>query len=374
MSWPHRIFANQFTDFELKLLRVFRAVVDCGGFSPAEVELGLTKSAISKHVSDLEIRLGVRLCDRGRSGFALTPEGKVVYDSTTQLLMALEEFRSQVNSFHSELVGAVYIGFIENLATNEDLLLHQILSDYVRAHPGLTLKFIIGAGSEIDRAVQERRLHIGVSMVSDRSTKVFSIPAMNENSYLYCGRDHELYSAEDSAITNDWLTRCALVQHGYSAAETRLITELDLKPKATSHQTEGILFLVLAGRHIGFLPSHVAKPWEAIGAIRAIRPSEIRKQTEIAIKAQRASLGNPIVRSFLAIARKRIKERKLASSDYSRSDGGDKGANHAKEAYNAVTATSTGLENADLAVASLGSAPILAQGLRIEASSSGEVR
>jgi DNA-binding transcriptional LysR family regulator len=96
MTWPHRIFAKQFTDFELKLLRVFRAVVDCGGFSPAEVEMGLTKSAISKHVSDLEIRLGVRLCERGRGGFALTPEGKIVYDSTTQLLVALEEFRSQI--------------------------------------------------------------------------------------------------------------------------------------------------------------------------------------------------------------------------------------------------------------------------------------
>lgn len=314
MSWPHRIFANQFTDFELKLLRVFRTVVDCGGFSPAEVELGLTKSAISKHVSDLEIRLGVRLCERGRSGFALTSEGQVVYDSTTQLLVALEEFRSRVNAFHSELVGTFYIGFIENLVTNENLLLQQIMSDYVKAHPGLTLKLVIGSGSEIDRAVQERRLHIGVSMVSERSTKVVSIPVLRETSYLFCGRDHELYRVNDSAITNDTLSSCTVVQHGYSAAETSLITKLDLKPRATSHQTEGILFLVLAGRHLGFLPSHMAKPWEAAGAIRAIRPSEIKKETQIAIKAQRASLSNPMVRSFLAIARKHNNERKTASA------------------------------------------------------------
>ncbi len=315
MTWPHRIFANQFTDFELKLLRVFRTVVDCGGFSAAEVELGITKSAISKHVSDLEIRLGVRLCERGRSGFGLTAEGKVVYDSTTQLLVALEEFRSRINSFHSELVGEFYIGLIDNLVTNEDALLQQILSDYVRANPGLTLKMVTGSASEIDRAVEERRLHIGVSVASPGPSKTFAIPLLTEIGYLYCGREHELFDLDDRAISDDVLSRCALVQHGYSAEESRLIAELRLNPQATSHQTEGILFLVLAGRHLGFLPSHFAKAWEVAGAIRAIRRASIKKTTHIVIKAQRASLGNPMVQSFLAIARRRNKERRARLSD-----------------------------------------------------------
>jgi DNA-binding transcriptional LysR family regulator len=305
VSWPHRIFANQFTDFELKLLRVFRTVVDCGGFSSAEVEIGLTKSAISKHVSDLEIRLGVRLCERGRSGFALTPEGKIVYDSTTQLLVALEEFRSKINSFHSELIGEFYIGFIDNLVTDENPLLRHILSEYVRTHPSLTLNMIVGSASEIDRAVEERRLHIGVSVASKDSAKTVSVPLNTETSYLYCGQDHELFGLSDAAITDDLLSRCSLVQHGYSAAERQLVTELNLKPRATSHQTEGILFLVLAGQHLGFLPSHFAREWETNGTIRAIRPGTIVKETQSVIKAQRASLGNPMVRSFLSIARKR---------------------------------------------------------------------
>jgi DNA-binding transcriptional LysR family regulator len=305
MTWPHRIFAKQFTDFELKLLRVFRAVVDCGGFSPAEVEMGLTKSAISKHVSDLEIRLGVRLCERGRGGFALTPEGKIVYDSTTQLLVALEEFRSQINSFHSELVGEFYIGFIDNVVTTENPLLLQILSDYVRAHPSMTLNMIVGSASEIDRAVEERRLHIGFSVDGESSPKTFSMPLLAEVSYLYCGCDHELFGLPDATITDEILSRCSMVQHGYSAAEKRLVTQLGLTPRATSHQTEGIMFLILAGHHIGFLPSHFARQWEASGAIRSIRPDQIKKETWTAVKAQRASLGNPMVKSFLSIAKKR---------------------------------------------------------------------
>jgi DNA-binding transcriptional LysR family regulator len=305
VSWPHRIFASQFTDFELKLLRVFRAVVDCGGFSSAEVELGLTKSAISKHVNDLEIRLGARLCERGRSGFALTPEGKVVYDSTTRLQVALEEFRSRINSFHSELIGEFYIGFIDSLVTSQDPLLQQILADYVRAHPGLTLRMIVGSASEIDRAVEERRLHIGISVISEGSQSMVCVPLLTEIGYLYCGREHELFRLEDSAIADERLSRCALVQHGYSAAENRLIAQLHLNPKAMSHQTEGILFLILAGRHIGFLPAHYAKSWVADGAIRAIRLADVKKETHIAVKAQGESMDNPMIESFLSIARKR---------------------------------------------------------------------
>ena len=58
--------------FDLRLLQIFTVIVDCGGFSAAQVRLGMSQSTISGKMSDLETRLGVRLCQRGRSGFRLT--------------------------------------------------------------------------------------------------------------------------------------------------------------------------------------------------------------------------------------------------------------------------------------------------------------
>lgn len=308
MSWPHRLFAGQFTDFELKLLRVFRVVVDCGGFSAAEAEIGLTKSAISKHVSDLEIRLGVRLCERGRGGFALTEEGKVVYEAISQLLVSLEEFRSRINAFHSELIGEFYIGFIDSLVTDDATPLREILSDYSKANPAIRLNMMVGTESEIDRAVEERRLHIGVSVADQGSVRALTTPISVETSYLYCGAGHEAFTIADSALKDEALSKYALVQHGYSAAENRMIAKLGLRSAATSHQTEGILFLVLAGTHIGFLPAHYARGWETRGLIRPIRPQEIMKRTRIAVKANRSSLANPMVRSFLSVVKARLRK------------------------------------------------------------------
>lgn len=308
MTWPHRIFAGQFTDFELKLLRVFRAVADCGGFSAAEAEIGLTKSAISKHVSDLEIRLGVRLCERGRSGFALTEEGKVVYEAISQLLVSLEEFRSRINAFHSELIGEFYIGFIDTLVTSETIPLREILADYSKANPAVRLNMMIGSESEIDRAVDERRLHIAVSVADARPSRALITPLAMERSLLYCGAGHEAFTAADTELTDERLAQYKLVQHGYSLAESHAFEKLGLKSAATSHQTEGVLFLVLAGTHLGFLPTHYAEAWEQRGQLRAIRPADIAKETGIVVKAHRASLANPMVRSFLAIVKARRTE------------------------------------------------------------------
>ena len=69
----------QVSDFDIRLLKLFRSVVECGGFSAAESVLGIGRSAISQQMSDLEQRLGLRLCQRGRAGFALTEEGREVY-------------------------------------------------------------------------------------------------------------------------------------------------------------------------------------------------------------------------------------------------------------------------------------------------------
>jgi LysR family transcriptional regulator, transcriptional activator for bauABCD operon len=75
-SAPRRGFGGTVGEIDLRLLRVFMAVADHGGFAAAEVALGKNKSAISMDIANLEARLGSRLCQRGRGGFSLTDEGR----------------------------------------------------------------------------------------------------------------------------------------------------------------------------------------------------------------------------------------------------------------------------------------------------------
>ena len=81
-----RAALGQLSDMDIRLLRVFKTVVDCGGMAAAELELNIGTSTVSRHIKDLETRLSLTLCRRGRAGFALTPEGEQIYAETLRLL------------------------------------------------------------------------------------------------------------------------------------------------------------------------------------------------------------------------------------------------------------------------------------------------
>ena len=59
----------QISNLDLGLLRVFVAVTRSGGFSAARTELNVGQPTISNKIADLELRLGMRLCDREEADF-----------------------------------------------------------------------------------------------------------------------------------------------------------------------------------------------------------------------------------------------------------------------------------------------------------------
>ena len=79
-------------------MRVFAAVVDAGSFVGASDALDMSKPAVSRHVADLEGRLGVRLLHRTTRRLSLTDEGEVFYARCKELLASIEEAESEVTS------------------------------------------------------------------------------------------------------------------------------------------------------------------------------------------------------------------------------------------------------------------------------------
>ncbi len=96
---------GKLSDIDLRLLRIFVGVAQSGGFAAAEIELNINRSTISLHISNLEARLGMRLChrSRGRADFSLTAQGEQVYHATKEMLSMLDGYRHQINAIQSQL-------------------------------------------------------------------------------------------------------------------------------------------------------------------------------------------------------------------------------------------------------------------------------
>jgi DNA-binding transcriptional LysR family regulator len=111
---------HRLSDIDLKLLRVFAAIVESGGIAHAQVALNLSQSTISTQLAELEKRLGFRLCRRGRAGFALTPAGERLYAASGDLFGAVDRFQKVTADVSGEMKGVLKIGTVDAMLSNPD--------------------------------------------------------------------------------------------------------------------------------------------------------------------------------------------------------------------------------------------------------------
>ena len=86
-------------------MRTFAAVVDAGSFVGAADALDLSKPAVSRHVNELEARLGVRLLQRTTRRLSLTSEGEVFHARCKELLAQVDEAEAEVSTRSGEATG-----------------------------------------------------------------------------------------------------------------------------------------------------------------------------------------------------------------------------------------------------------------------------
>src|SRR2546425_3624592 len=81
----------------LAAIQVFSQVVESGSFARAAERLGLSTSAASRHVAELEGRLQTRLLNRTTRRVSLTESGRAFYERSVQLLADLEEAEQEAS-------------------------------------------------------------------------------------------------------------------------------------------------------------------------------------------------------------------------------------------------------------------------------------
>jgi DNA-binding transcriptional LysR family regulator len=89
--------------------KVFVAVVEAGGFTGAAERLGLSRAATSKHVLQLEERLGARLLNRTTRRVSVTAAGRTFYEKCRRILADLEEAERAASELHNEPWGELRV-------------------------------------------------------------------------------------------------------------------------------------------------------------------------------------------------------------------------------------------------------------------------
>jgi len=121
-------------------MEAFANVVDQGGFTDAAKKMGISKSAVSKHVSSLESRLGARLLNRTTRRVSPTEIGLAYYDRARRVLNDAGEADALVTSMQSAPSGLLRISVATDFGVNH---LSPVLSDFLQNYPDITVNMVL---------------------------------------------------------------------------------------------------------------------------------------------------------------------------------------------------------------------------------------
>jgi len=121
-------------------MEAFATVVDQGGFTDAAKKMGISKSAVSKHVSSLEARLGARLLNRTTRRVSPTEIGLAYYDRARRVLNDAGEADSLVTSMQSAPSGLLRISVATDFGVNH---LSPVLGDFLTEFPEINVNMVL---------------------------------------------------------------------------------------------------------------------------------------------------------------------------------------------------------------------------------------
>lgn len=294
---------GQIGDYEIKQLKIFKVVADCGGFSAAETELNISRSTISIHISNLESRLNLTLCRRGRAGFALTEEGVVVYEATVKLLGELDDFRNTINHLDIQLSGNLTVLFSDNISLDQRAGIPDVIRQFSKLAQEVYLTADVARMSEIERMVMQEEADIGFIPFHRELEGLEYQHIYTDVCYLYASKHNPLAKLTDQELTDEIIDGFPVAYAGMKTQERINGHLANMNIKATAYNYESRMALLLSSRFIGYLPELYAKPYVERGELVAIAPQRRSFQLEIMAITKKTNALNKVRSLFINIMR-----------------------------------------------------------------------
>ncbi|MCS0504455.1 LysR family transcriptional regulator [Ancylobacter mangrovi] len=285
-------------NIDLRLLRVFLVLAEEGSFRDAQIALNLSQSTLSTHLAALERRLGGQLCERGRSGFRLTPYGQSVLAAARQLFDDVDAFQGRIGRDHGPLVGRLRVGIVDGVVTNPRLGLQTALSRYMAYASEVFVDLELGTPLALERALMDGARDVVIGPLSQKLPGITYVPLHREAQALYCGRGHALFELAEREITHEKIEQALFSVRGYRHLDD-LYRVNHPRASAAIVQMEAQVMMILSGHFIGYLPRHIGDDWAQRGQMRVLGPESYGFESAHFAATRRLKGEQPLVDAFM---------------------------------------------------------------------------
>ncbi len=263
------------SDVDIRLVKIFITVTECGGFAASELELNIGRSTISKHISDLETRIGLKLCNRGPSGLSPTPEGEQVLEAARKLLVSIDGFQCEIDNIHSHLTGTLRIGLFNQSTTNPFAHVHKAIQRFDDIAPDVSLEIALDPPVSLEARVTDGTMDVAIVPGHRQTSQLDYTVLYSEHMTLYCGEGHALFDTPpDAPVAELDMASHKYAGYAFNSPNLQAGHSLGISRAARVEEEGALVLLIQSGRYLGYLADHVADTFLRLGTIRSIAPAE----------------------------------------------------------------------------------------------------
>ena len=289
---------GRITDIDLRWLYVFIKVVESGGYSAAQADLNIGLATISAHMKSLEDRLGTQLCQRGRAGFALTEEGKLIYEEALMLRSSLERFASVSQSLSAGLGGKLHIGLEDAITAAGSHLISDAVRQFNKRENSVHISMYVEHRQDLERAILEGKYDLAIGFFNTHYSGIVFTHLYDEQHQVYCGQGHPLFGNKQKLSSQD-IADSSISVRGFSTIDdcermgafNRRARVLDMEAQLT---------MLLSGNYIGYLPSRYARPWVDQGQLFPLNAPDFTYNSPHGVISRQRKAMTRQARVFLA--------------------------------------------------------------------------
>jgi LysR family carnitine catabolism transcriptional activator len=184
-------------DVSVRHIQAANSVALYGSFTAAAADLGMTQSAVSRLVLQLEKQLGVSLFLRSTRNVVLTAPGREFTASTRRLMEDLNIQVDNARALGGQVRGRLIISCLTSLT-------HHVVPDavlrYRKAYPGVEVHLSEGLGSQVHEDVRSGFADFGIGNAVSPNQEMVAEEIVKESCFAVLPATHRLRSKNSIAL------------------------------------------------------------------------------------------------------------------------------------------------------------------------------
>lgn len=256
---------------DLNEISSFVSIIENGSLTKAAQQVQIPKSTLSRHLMQLERRLGITLVQRTTRKISLTPSGKQFYESCKLCLVDLQKAEKQLSESHELPKGK--IKFTAPIEVG-NYFLSETISSFCQKYPEIefdisfTDRIVDLVREEFDLALRAGRIH-DESLVSKKlGGDIFIFVASHD----YLQKNTSILKPEDLKAHICWTFSQMNRANEWKVNNGKQTKTIQVEKKLQNNSLQSIKSIIIAGGGIALLPSVLVKESLIVGELVHVLP------------------------------------------------------------------------------------------------------